>query len=216
MSRLFEQIYNNSRRLYHCSKDLNLELTRDRIFFISNDEEYAKAYARTNRGVCALYEVKFSRPVKIFNARSEDDARWMRLELSNWILKNTDFSKKPRKVRELPERTTSRVAQSIIEKMKDRDWFESLNDVEENDIVEVPYREDIIKIIEEAGFDGFFNFEVHPGLNARGTGLGVFDSLSSITLLRKKVVEYSDDVEFTEELSEWMPIHKRVSVREFS
>lgn len=150
-----EQLLKRKRVYFHGSKynKLNTDNAHYDCFFITCDITTAILYCKkTEEELKYIHTFTIDKPLKIFNAKSEVD--YARLYKALIKAGSLDF------------------ARNRLWELRDNDWSQ-LDDT-------LVSRGDLINIIKDLGYDGFFNFEwyedkVHPNEQARKPSIGIFD-----------------------------------------
>lgn len=152
---LNEQLFKRKRVYFHGSRynKLNVNNAHYDCFFITCDITTAILYCKkTEDGLKYIHTFTIDKPLNIFNAKSKVD--YTRLYKALMKEGSLDF------------------ARNRLWELRDNDWSQ-LDDTSVS-------RSNLINIIKDLGYDGFFNFEwdedkVHPNEQARKPSIGIFD-----------------------------------------
>lgn len=150
-----EQHLKRKRVYFHGSKTDTLDIKNAHYdcFFITCDITTAIIYCkRTEKELKYIHTFTIDKPLNIFNARSK-----------------VDYTKL---YKALMEKGSLDFARNRLWELSDNDWSQ-LDDT-------LVSRGDLINIIKDLGYDGFFNFEwnegkVHPNEQAQKPSIGIFD-----------------------------------------
>jgi hypothetical protein len=215
-SRLFEQIYSNTNKIYyHGSGNTNLtEIERDddRPFFISNDIGYAMSYVRrvAKGEIGALYRCRLDSKMDIFNARSEKDASWLKDKLTEYFI---EAGCKSRASKEMVPGLARSLARRIVDDFALEDWFDSIDHAirEHCSDFTIPRRAEVLEIVRDGGYDGFYNYEMNRTTGADGNGIGIFaGSIGHVRLIQKALMKWRGDEGTMKFYGDgWMPIGKK-------
>lgn len=172
-----EQLLKRKRVYFHGFKynKLNTDNAHYDCFFITCDITTAILYCKkTEEELKYIHTFIIDKPLKIFNAKSEVD--YARLYKALIKAGSLDF------------------ARNRLWELRDNDWSQ-LDDT-------LVSRGDLINIIKDLGYDGFFNFEwdedkVHPNEQARKPSIGIFD-ISCLSYTGVQPVETFKTTKFTQ------------------
>lgn len=174
---LNEQFLKRKRVYFHGSKTDTLDIKNAHYdcFFITCDITTAIIYCkRTEDEIKYIHTFTIDKPLNIFNAKSKVDYT----KLYKALMKegSLDF------------------ARNRLWELSDNDWSQ-LDDT-------LVSRDDLINIIKDLGYDGFFNFEwnegkVHPNEQAQKPSIGIFD-INCLSYTGVQPVEAFKTTKFTQ------------------
>jgi len=158
---LLEQTIRGNRTYYHGGPlpfDISLGLLAKgrSLVYLTPDEEYATRYAQKcmdgDGDTGFIYLCKITRPLNIFNARSDTDRKAM-----------IKYFRESEEWAEYYEEFLDDILDTL-DIMKDQDWLESKGKIS---------RHDLFRNCKTLGYDGVFNFETHMDLSGR-PAIGLF------------------------------------------
>lgn len=172
-----EQLLKRKRVYFHGSKTdtLDIKNAHHDCFFITCDITTAILYCkRTENELKYIHTFTIDKPLNIFNARSK-----------------VDYTKL---YRALMKEGSLDFARNRLWELSDNDWSQ-LDDT-------LVSRGDLINIIKDLGYDGFFNFEwnegkVHPNEQAQKPSIGIFD-INCLSYTGVQPVEAFKTTKFTQ------------------
>lgn len=170
MSKLFEQIYRMNRLYFHGTRSSNEfnEITyRSSLsitFYLTPDFEYAVNYALDNTKTGYVYLIKLKDKLNIFNARNAHDAD---------ILSDIIYTNRKEAFVEGTDSSIKKIIVRLIKDLGEGDWL----DVTREDYLKWFYwdRRELHDRLKNAGYDGYFNYEVNEGVSGPSIGLFIRD-----------------------------------------